>query len=663
MRINYQNSIDGLRAISILIVLLYHLNFSFIPYGYIGVDVFFVISGYLITSVIVSGLGGGKFSIVDFFVRRIKRLLPAALAVTLLSLLIGTVLLFPADLIDLAKSSLWTAFSAANVYFLFTGGYFAGPSEFKPLLHMWSLGVEEQFYVFLAIYCIVIYRFFKQRLLFFILLAFVGSLGLCVLIVDYNFLTLSDKFAFLMMPTRAWELLAGSILAVASLKTKYTDHRLFKTAAPALGLIGVLLILSAAIGLRWFESFPGLGGLQPVIGALLILSVSGSGGSINQLLAAAPMRWTGRLSYSLYLVHWPLISFTHYYLQRDFTLVEQFLLATISFVLAFILWLTVETRFRAKSEAFVQAVQPDLLDRMAARIKDGHAKALWFVAAMMSAIILYSGVAIFYQGMPSRFSESRFSGSLRPADTSASSISGTTTQTKSGTVYFIGDSQVGRVAEAFTFANPSVQVEIRGRPGCPPILGVENPSFTAYGCSAALEESIQKISTDPNVQAVLLVARWSFYAQGAGYDSRGVYLEPSSKQSAAFKDNVSAIQEGLEKTLDALPKHVKVYFFLPTPEQNTFVPLAVQIAERYQRKIDVAVLKSDYLERRRPIDEIIAGLSKTHQFAIIDPSGSLCDQNVCSGVDGDRLLFDDDDHLSEYGARKLAPTFAGFSSK
>lgn len=296
----YRADIDGLRAISVLGVILFHAGIG--GGGYIGVDVFFVISGYLITGLILQDLALDRFSLADFWVRRIRRIAPASVVMLACVLVVGYWLMLPADLLTLGDSSLAQICLVSNVYFWRDSGYFAAGAELKPLLHTWSLAVEEQFYVILPLVLWFLHRYCKKQMLRILIAATLASFLLSV----YG-MSRFPSATFFLLPTRAWELLAGSLLAGTGkrMRSGYL--------AEIVSLIGAFAIIAPMCYYDEHTLFPGVAALPPVIGStLLIFSNSDRLTRTGKLLAWQPLVFVGKASYSLYLWHWPILAFGRY---------------------------------------------------------------------------------------------------------------------------------------------------------------------------------------------------------------------------------------------------------------------------------------------------------------------------------------------------------------
>ncbi|MBB3206272.1 peptidoglycan/LPS O-acetylase OafA/YrhL [Rhodopirellula rubra] len=297
--IPYRKDIDGLRAIAVLGVILYHFFPTRLTGGFVGVDVFFVISGYLITSILISDKEKDTLSLRTFWARRIRRIFPAALVVTCASMVAGYFWLEPASLTSLGKQVVAASCFAAN-FFMWrqSGDYWAPAAEAVPMLHMWSLAVEEQFYLVLPLLIWFLKLKWITRSLF---ILFVGSLGLSV------YASLNHPVAaFYLTPSRSWELLAGALVAC---KATNSAGQLARLSTPWAGWLGLALIAGTYLGLNGQVYFPGPLAALPVIGACLVIISGIPQTKTNSLLSCAPMTYVGKLSYSLYLWHWPVLVF------------------------------------------------------------------------------------------------------------------------------------------------------------------------------------------------------------------------------------------------------------------------------------------------------------------------------------------------------------------
>lgn len=270
MELKYRGDIDGLRAIAVLAVLLFHTEVPGFPGGFVGVDVFFVISGYLITSIILKDIEANRFSIARFYERRIRRIFPALFPVMAFVVLVGTYLFDAEAFKELGQSITATTLFSSNILFWRKGGYFAAPSLQKPLLHTWSLAVEEQFYIVFPLALLVIARYFKGKYLPWVLMAFVLSFGASVYGVIHD-----PGATFYLVPTRAWELMVGSILALGVLPVPVATWQ-----KNLLGFGGIILVVLSITLYSEATPFPGIAALMPVMGSALVIWSGRGGGGI-----------------------------------------------------------------------------------------------------------------------------------------------------------------------------------------------------------------------------------------------------------------------------------------------------------------------------------------------------------------------------------------------
>ena len=353
MKLNYRPEIDGLRAIAVVSVIVYHAQIFFLDHkifksGFIGVDIFFVISGYLITSIIYKELLATEtFSFKHFYERRIRRILPVLLVVILASLPFAWIYLLPHSLIDFSKSILYSLGFSSNFYFGYSGQqYGAESSLFKPFLHTWSLSVEEQYYILFPIIFLITFKYFKKYLIYILILGFFISIGTAEWGIR-NYPT----FNFYVLPTRGWELLAGSILAYFEIMLGHRNkNKNLKLVLPSIGLI---LIIHSILFLPDEIFHPSFYTLSSIIGVCLIIWFSNKDELITKILSSKLFVGTGLISYSLYLWHYPIFAFARVtgFLQEDDTSIKLLLVIIILF-LSILSYFFVEKPFRNKKYKF-----------------------------------------------------------------------------------------------------------------------------------------------------------------------------------------------------------------------------------------------------------------------------------------------------------------------
>jgi peptidoglycan/LPS O-acetylase OafA/YrhL len=374
----YRADIDGLRALAVVPVLLYHAGVPGFPGGFVGVDIFFVISGYLICGMIDAEIRKGAFSLGNFYKRRVLRILPALFVMFLATSILAYTYSLPVELENYARSLVSAAGSVSNFFFAGTTGYFDGPAETKPLLHTWSLGVEEQFYLIVPLLMPLVWRIAPKRagLLF----AAAAALSFAAaLVVSHR----NTTFVFYLTPFRAWELALGALLSIGFLPAPRTTFG--KNACGAVGmllLLGVIFLGSPA-PLLLMTSLAGIGA------TLVIASSEGGMSAVGRLLSLRPVVFIGLISYSLYLWHWPLIVFqrTDTFLLPDFGIMTKLMLVALSVFIAFLSWKFIEMPFRSKARETSRAAV------------FGVASAAMASAAALCALVLLTG------GAPFRFPE------------------------------------------------------------------------------------------------------------------------------------------------------------------------------------------------------------------------------------------------------------------
>ena len=340
---HYRPDIDGLRAVAVIPVVLFHSKISLFPGGFVGVDIFFVISGYLISNILLHDISRDQFSILTFYERRIRRIFPALFTVLLFAACAAFVILLPGALgeLDYFGTHLFGAtFFYSNYQFMSETGYFAAAAEDNPLLHLWSLAVEEQFYIVFPVYLYLVSRFFRDRLGLATMAVLLVSLVYSIYLVQNN-----PADAFYSTPARAWELMLGAILAIFPRKAPM-DQRV----AQVLGAAGLGFIAYSILFYNAQTPFPGAAALAPCVGAALILYTGQRNMTLaGRLLSTSAFRYPGLISYSLYLWHWPVLVFYRMYAITPVSQMEIALLLVAMTAAAWASWKFVEAPFRTRN--------------------------------------------------------------------------------------------------------------------------------------------------------------------------------------------------------------------------------------------------------------------------------------------------------------------------
>ena len=343
----YRAEIDGLRALAVLPVILFHAGFEWFSGGFVGVDVFFVISGYLITTIIISEMAEGKFSIINFYERRARRILPALFFVMAACLPFAWLRLTPNDLKDFGQSLVAVSTFSSNILFWWESGYFDTAAELKPLLHTWSLAVEEQYYILFPVFLMLTWRLGIKTILTLLSIVFLISLGLAVWGTQYATHPKIISGAFFLLPTRGWELLVG---VFAAFYLKYNAHLKSQSLNQALSLFGFGMIFYSIIVFDGKTPFPSLYALIPTIGTGLLILCAVPKTFVHRLLSLKFIVGIGLISYSAYLWHQPLLAFAKYRFLGDVSELILITLCLASLIMAWFSWRFVEVPFRNKNQ-------------------------------------------------------------------------------------------------------------------------------------------------------------------------------------------------------------------------------------------------------------------------------------------------------------------------
>jgi len=499
----YRPDIDGLRAVAVLLVLLDHIQVKRFAGGFIGVDVFFVISGYLIGAHILNDLDAGTFSLARFYERRFRRIVPALLAVLLATTFLAYRYFFPGELVAFGQTEVGALFSFSNIVFWQQAGYFDLPSLLKPLLHTWSLGVEEQFYIVFPLLLLLLSRLLRKHLA--AVLSILTALGF----VAACFYTAHARTAaFFLAPLRAWEFLLGTLLVLGILPALSRPWQRELAAAA-----GLLLILVPALLYTENILFPGLGALPPCLGAALLIASGQAGPSaVSRLLASPPLRAVGLISYSLYLWHWPLQVFqkTNRILVPDRypQWVAQIAVLAASFFLAALSWRFVEQPFRtgifrrSRLPVFASAA---LLASCLAWYGHILANFGWFLPPYMPRSAAYldstrtSEDPLDLRWGTCYVEPSSFPAAFQPSICLAD---------LPGKPHYLllGDSHAGVLYPSLKAGFPQLNLSQLNVTGCSPTL--HHPAWLPADCSAVSRFLFEDYLLLHPVDTVLLVARW-----------------------------------------------------------------------------------------------------------------------------------------------------------
>jgi peptidoglycan/LPS O-acetylase OafA/YrhL len=489
----YRSEIDGLRALSILAVLAFHADLG-MPGGFLGVDIFFVISGYLITALIEREMAGGSFSLIGFYRRRILRVLPALLLVLVATCIAGSLVLLPGELRSLSSSAAAAAAFSSNVFFWRETAYFGGMGQGRPLLHTWSLGVEEQFYLFYPLLLGIALKWLRRTgTAITLLVGCAGSLALCLAYADSNPVPI-----FYLLPSRFWELGLGGVAALLAQGSFAPDRK-----RQVLAWTGLLLVITA---LALAEADTGDQQLWAVVactGAALVLCY-GEGGAIGRLLSVAPLRGVGLISYSLYLWHWPIIALLKIVGGYQLSWTGTGLALTASLVLAILTYRFVEQPFRRRyrhapaARVVVIGIVASIVVAGAALALKGHANTIRTLPPAVKTMAAYSD---YWRKPPT---PTAFDRRCMAAERSRHRLAGCPAITSPVNVLLTGDSHAGHIRYALKHRFPGVHVIPLLGKGCRPLIGAVGPPQ----CTRVFRQALQTLVATGKVQAVVLAGQW-----------------------------------------------------------------------------------------------------------------------------------------------------------
>ncbi|MGK9066715.1 acyltransferase family protein [Stutzerimonas chloritidismutans] len=637
LRSGFRSDINGLRALAVLAVVLYHFGFSWAAGGFIGVDVFFVISGFLMTGIIVRGVSESNFSILSFYLARARRIIPALLVVAIGVLVLGWFLLMPSEYQTLGKHARDSVLFSSNLRYLGEAGYFDAASEQKWLLHTWSLSVEWQFYLLYPLILLAVSRMFGIRwLMLAVLMIFFGSLCWSAWL-SFN----EPEKAFFTLSSRAWQMAAGGLVYAWSTSARASTSR------PALCWLGLFMLGASVLQFDSSLSWPLPWSLLPVGAAVLIIAANSHCGA----LTFYPMQWIGDRSYSIYLWHWPVVVILAYFERSD----------SVGWVLAGIACACVMGHL---SFRFIEEPGRHHLGVY------GRPRSIVTLVALVMATSVAAQVIRkhdFPYRLPEAVARMEQEKSSHPERLTACTEGDETCVFGSGPVraVLIGDSHAGAVADvvqAAASANGEGSVLFRGHAGCLVVFGARKDGDTGKACQAVQDWVAKDLpGIHPQVPAIL-VLRTSAYVFG---DSPGeadplggrpeyyfshLYNEPAEAYLQEFR------QQYLE-TVCSIAKTRPLYVVRPVPEMPVNVPNALARDILIGRKREIGIEMQRYDERHGFVRGVQDEARDACKVQLLDPVPLLCKAGYCPGAIDDKPLYYDDDHLSLRGSELLAPMF------
>lgn len=640
---SYRPDIDGLRAIAVLSVVFFHLDISIFSGGYIGVDVFFVISGYLISNLLLSYTRKGNFSFSVFYEKRLRRLIPALYLVLLTTFLVCYFIFSPNDFIVFGRNLIATVLSGANVYSYFTLDYFAEPSHFNPLLHAWSLSVEEQFYLIFPAFIYIF--FYKKYFKVLVVTLTIASFLVSIYLVENN-----SQGAFYLPQSRAWELLVGCLLSLLPYKRNIPNYLL------EIGsLIGIIFIFAAIFHYDSSTPFPGVNALVPVIGTSLIIYTNArSKTTLGKVIAGRLFVFFGLISYSLYLWHWPAIVFLNYTsVDEPSNLIKIFVFFACVFI-SYLSYRFIETPFRKK------AILPSC-------------KGIWLFTILMGlGFVLIGTVLHGSNGFPNRFNnvDNLEKSSLNTrwlqwrdckpifqgTDSFENCYLGNVESHSSPSFVIWGDSHARSFGTSFDQLAKDIDSKglLFNHAACPPLLGIDREGRSI--CEEFNESVIKYLEQNKSIKHIVLSARWALSSTGERYKrekGESFALIDTINPSTQSRNNSELFELGLERTLDKLTAlGFNIIIIGPVPEIGIDVPHQIHISNLfgYSDPSSISPTKSEFDQRNDVVLRLLKQHSAQKNVSVVNIEEYLCSTGKCHVIQNHKILYKDDNHISFNGA-------------
>jgi peptidoglycan/LPS O-acetylase OafA/YrhL len=638
---HYRAEIDGLRGIAVLAVIGFHAFPEYFPGGFVGVDVFFVISGFLISSIILRQLSRSQFTLFDFYSRRIRRIFPALLVVLTVCLLVGGVVLLPNELEELGKHIGSAAIFVSNFTLWFESGYFDTTAEFKPLLHLWSLGIEEQFYLLWPMLLLLLWRH-PGTIRSTVASLTVGSFVLCLMLGSRSSVA-NFYFPF----SRFWELGLGCLLAIIkefpgrvgswshAADARVGPHPRFTSLWNSLlPIVGVVLIVLSILLFDRKTMFPGWAALLPTLGAMCVIAARSSSWFQRRIMASGVLVFIGMISYPLYLWHWPALSFAAILEARTPASGVRAVAVILSLVLAWLTFILVERPIRAQRAGRVSVA-----------------------LAIGLAILGAAGLAIYsLKGFPQRFdidvralSTEPRRNDLCPEQFRKQQIFNycKSTQAARPEVLVLGDSRAQGVYEgAADILGKRNAITLLARGGCPPILGADVRYRNQHGCMEVWETFAEYVERAQPPVVVLV---------GGGLH----LLDPADAElmtSSQFPTREAALKSGLHELITALARTSRVIYIRPLPYFDTppscfLRPISLP-GSQCSPTISRSTLEASMVAFDRILDEL---QDEIPELQLVDGIAALCEATSCSQkLPSGELMYSDHIHLSAAGGQYFA---------
>ena len=647
---NYRADIDGLRGIAVLAVVLFHAYPDELTGGFVGVDIFFVISGFLISGIIFEALENNTFSFVDFYLKRIRRIFPALILTLLCTFAFGWFVLLADEYAQLGKHIASAAGFVSNLMLINESGYFDNSADTKPLLHLWSLGVEEQFYIFwpLLLWAAHVKRF--------------KSIPCIISIVFISFLysiyatSVDTTYAFYSPFTRCWELLIGAVVAHFYVRIKESALGDSNLLSNLKSLSGLLLI---GVGICCFKNdygFPGYWALLPVVGASLVIYAGPRTWFNRNILANKVVVWFGLISYPLYLWHWPILSFARITESTTPKIHIRFQLILLSVFMAYLTYKWVEKPFRAK----------------------GISKKRGITTVLIMAVIGGVGLCTFtvWDGLKNR----AFVNAVNPEYVKAINDwdfpKGLKERSVDATKYFInfeaalpapeilfvGDSHIEQFAPRIVELSKNKEfksVALLSTSGQPPLSSI--CKLPQNECGSALDDANKLLERFLTIKTVVIGFCWNCYFVNDVENDNGRYFIKQDQKSMFYKGEGSRLAlESLKESLTKLSKRYKVYLLLDNPYSSSFNPRNLLGSSADTNRLfflqgnqagnsHLSLTQGERIsEKQDSLNLLLKELAVQSGAIPIDQLKILCPDEICRITEKGKPIYLDEGHLRPY---------------
>lgn len=636
MHIQYRPEIDGLRAIAIVPVVLFHAGFEFFSGGFIGVDIFFVISGYLITRIILKDLSAGEFSILQFYERRVRRLLPALFLVMIITVPFAWMWMLPQQFKDFGQSLIGVTLFSSNFLFWVEAGYFVERAELKPLLHSWSLAVEEQFYLVFPPLMLLVWRYLRQHLFIILSIIAIASLSISMVVIG-----LDPEANFYLAPTRMWELLIGSLCAYWGDKGVERQNNYF-------AIFGFILILYAIFAFDQYTPFPGPYSLIPIVGTALIILFGSRTSWVGRLLSWRPIVGMGLISYSVYLWHQPLLSFARLRSLYAPSAITMFALVIGSVLLGYLSWRFVETPVRRNQVAILR-----------------NRSNLFGSAFGVAVLFLVIGIVIHVN--KGEF-DGRINPNVKPLELSEKIkvnvglkyecnaeefelLPGCSTSEEPEFLLW-GDSHAMHLAPALMASDPELKLQQHTRSACAPILGLAlvdvrlDDDFVG-NCISYNEKVMSWLEQSKTTQYVIISSKFNpIFQRARNADGETIEEDEGGVVTEAFLNTIKRIED--------MGKSVVVVSSTPQNGEDLGKCLTKLILYDIPKdKCDFST--QDYAWHTTQTNNFLSHVEQHAQ--VIWLSDLICENGICDVERNGIFLFRDMDHLAIEGSAYLGEKY------